>query len=148
MPSLAKTSRAPAGERLVKAYLPGSHVLVLLPTTPDLAIEILMRARRANALFIGDPSGDTFIPSVWMPRVQRQIEQLRPGTRILTSEDALRIVAQLRGHPAAYALAHSIAGGATQLQWALHQIDQRFSLRPIARGPSGYVVAELVARRR
>jgi hypothetical protein len=132
--------------RLVEAYLPGTRVLVLLPTALDLAIEILMRAHRASALFIGDPSGDAFIPQVWMPKVQDQIDRLRPGTRILTSEDALRIVAALRPHTAADAFAHPVAGGATQLQWALHQIDRRFELRPIARGPHGFVVVELTTR--
>ena len=61
--------RAPAGVRLLDRYLPGKRVLILLPTVPDLGVEILMRSRRVNSMFIGDPVDDSLVFSAWMPRL-------------------------------------------------------------------------------
>lgn len=138
--------RAPGVERLINRYMAQRRVLVLLPTAPDLPIEAMMRDRRANALFLGDPSEDVFIPSVWMPVITRQIESLRSGRRVLLDRTAMQVIARLRGEPPGYPLAHPVAGGNPELEWILHQIDLRFALKPIAR-EGAFVVAELAARR-
>jgi hypothetical protein len=138
--------RAPEGEWLLKRYVPGKRVVIVLPDSPDLAIEILIRARRANALFIGDPIEDSFVPSVWMPRVARQIAELAPGRHVLVDAAALRIATALRGRGDGYPFEHPVGRGNPQLEWVLHRIDERFRLRPIAEDSQGFVVAELVPR--
>ncbi|MEA2213995.1 MAG: hypothetical protein QOF83_3943 [Solirubrobacteraceae bacterium] len=139
--------RAPEGQRLVDRFLPGRHVLILLPSSPDLGIEIAMRARRFNALFIGDPSQDVFVSSVWLPRIRAEIAHLRPGARALVDETALRDVRRLRDRPADYVLRHARAGSSAQLQWILDGLDRRFALRPIRRAARGLVVVQLDRRR-
>jgi hypothetical protein len=138
--------RAPAGERLVKRYLPGRQVVVLLPTSWDLAIEILMRSGRSSKLFIGDPSAEVFIPSVWVPKVRQDIAKLRAGERLLTDTSGLLVAAELRGRPANYALDHDIPKVSPQIAWILHGIDTRFRLQPIHRDARGFVVVELRSR--
>jgi hypothetical protein len=139
--------RAPAGQRLLARYMPGRRALVVLPGEDDLAIEILMRSRRTNSLFIGDPNMDGFVPSVWIPKITRQIAQLRPGDRILTDHTASTVIAILRAHPEIDPLTQFVAPGAPQLNWILREIDKRFVMRPLATDPSGLVVAELESRR-
>jgi hypothetical protein len=138
--------RAPEGERLLKRYMPGKRVLIVLPTVPDLGTEILMRSRKANAMFLGDPKADTLVPAVWLPRVRRSLAQLRPGTRLLTNGRALDVLATLRANPSIDPLKHNVASGVGELEWILLQIDRRFALRPVYRDPDGLIVAELSVR--
>jgi hypothetical protein len=139
--------RAPEGQRLLARYMPGSRAIVLLPTLPDLGVEILIRSRRANEFFVGDPKADAFVPaSEWRGTIARQIQALRPGERLLTDTTGLRIAVELRGRPAGYPLAHPLDGGNTQLEWILRQLEARFALRPIDRGSDGFVVAALATR--
>ncbi len=49
-----------------------ARAIVVLPTAPDLGVEILMRARRANPLFIGDPVDDSLVPSRVDARARRR----------------------------------------------------------------------------
>jgi hypothetical protein len=139
--------RAPAGQRLLARYMPGKRALVVLPGEDDLAIEILMRSKRTDSLFIGDPNMDGFVPSVWVPKVRQEIAQLRPGDRILTDRTAPTVLAILRAHPEIDPLKQFVAPGAPQLNWILREIDKRFVMRPIATDPSGLVVAQLEPRR-
>ncbi len=139
--------RAPALQVLMNRYTPYRRVLVLLPTDTDLAIEAMMRDRRASPLFLGDPSEDDFIPSVWRPIIARQIAGLRPGLRVILDRTAMLVLKRLRGRPAGFALAHPVAGGNAEIEWILRRIDSRFSLRPIFQDRQGFVVAELGARR-
>jgi hypothetical protein len=139
--------RAPEGERLLDRFSRGASTLVLLPDWPDLATEILIRSHRRNALFIGDPKADAFIDSrAWTGKLGEQIEHLPVGTRILTDASGLSVVARLRGRPDAYAIVHPLDQLNPQLEWILHRLDERFTLVPVARSGSGYVVAELRAR--
>jgi len=138
--------RAPEGQRLVARYLPGRRPLVLLPEAQDLQIELLMRSGLANRLFIGFGNMDSFVPHSWMPRLTQQIDQLRPGERVLIDRTALMIMATLRAHPSIDPIAHPIGTGTSQAEWILGRIAQRFRVRPIYEDQQGFVVAELVPR--
>ncbi len=142
----AADPRAPVGEQLVKQYIPGRRALVVLPETPDLATEILIRSGRANSLSIGDPKADGFVPSVWTNELTGEIARLRPGTRLLMSRTAQHVVAVLHADPSIDPLTHTIDGAIPQEEWILSQLDRRFVLRPIAQDREGFVVAELVRR--
>lgn len=138
--------RAPAGVRLLARYMPHQrHVLVVLPTTSDLGLEILMRSRRANALPVGDPKADSLVPSVWQPVMRDAVPTLASGQRVLLDREALRTMLALR-NPAIDPATTRLDGGQPELQWVLHQIDRRFVLRVIATDPTGLIVAELAPR--
>jgi hypothetical protein len=123
-------------------------VLILLPTVPDLGTEILIRSRKANSMFIGDPKADSLVPSVWTGKLGRQVGALRMGDRLLLDRTALAIAARLRADPAIDPLTHPIAGGWQEEEWLLRAITRRFELRPVYRDPDGLIVAELSARGR
>jgi hypothetical protein len=113
---------------------------------PDLAIEALMRSHRATSLYLGDPAEDIWVRSVWMPRVSREIDSLRPGSRVLLDGDALRVAGLLRALPANYALVHPVLKGNPEIEWIIHRLDRRFRLVPVHRGPYDLVVVKLVPR--
>jgi hypothetical protein len=142
----AVDKRAPEGERLLARFMPQHKVLIVLPTTPDLGTEILMRSRRANSLFIGDPKADGLVPSVWKTRLSREVAELPSSQRLLTSQAALDLLPRLRLTSTARLTEHPVGGGATEVEWLLRTIDQRFRITPIYRDPNGLVVAELVSR--
>ncbi len=138
--------RATAGQRLLERYMPGRRVPIVLSGEDDLAIEILMRSKRTNSLFIGDPNMDGFVPSVWIPKVRQEIAQMRPGDRILVDRTAPKVIAFQHAHPGIDPVNQFDAPGAPQLNWILREIDRRFRLRPIVQDPSGLVVAQLESR--
>ncbi|MFL5822922.1 MAG: hypothetical protein ACJ764_05710 [Solirubrobacteraceae bacterium] len=138
--------RAPAVVRVLDRDMPQKRVLVLLPAAPDLAMEALMRSRRGFSLFLGDPAEDIWIPSIWMPRINREVEALRPGTRVLMDRTALQVTARLRAFPADYSLIHPLARGNPEIEWILHRLDRTFRFVPIDHGPDGLVVVRLMPR--
>jgi hypothetical protein len=141
--------RAPEGVRLLARYVPGNKAIVLLPTSADLSLEILMRSKRTNRLFIGYGNMDSFVPSVWKPKISAQLNALAPGDRVLVDRTALSLIAFLRSHPAADPLdpfTNPLAGGTPQTEWVLRELDKRFALVPIARDAQGFVVARLARR--
>lgn len=139
--------RAPDGERLLRRYMPGQRrSLVLLPASPDLATEILMRTGRANTLPLGDPKADSFVPSVWTPILRRSITRLAAGDRLLLDDTARRAFSALVAHPHTDPLVHPLFGGNPLDEWILQRIGTRFRLRPIVRDRTGYTVAEIVTR--
>jgi hypothetical protein len=138
--------RAPGGVRLLDRYIPGRRALIVLPTVPDLAVEILMRSGRASSMFIGDPVDDSLVRSVWRPKLTAEVAQLRAGQRLLTDRSALSVLAVLRAHPSIDPASHPIDGGDQEDEWLLRQIGRRFEIRPIDRDPDGLIVAELVSR--
>ena len=90
--------RSLGGVALLDRYVPGRRALVLLPDLPDLGTEILMRGRRSNALFMGDPKADGFIdPTEWTGKLSAELQTLRPGARLLTDPAGLLIARALRG---------------------------------------------------
>jgi hypothetical protein len=138
--------RAPEGVRLLNRYAPGRKALIVLPLAPDLGVEILMRGARTNSMFIADPVDDSLVPSLWMAKLTAQVQQLRPGQRLLIDRDALTVLAGLRARPGVQPEKHPIDGGNQQLEWLLREIDRRFRLQPIYRDPDGLIVAELAPR--
>jgi hypothetical protein len=138
--------RAPEGVRLVRRYLKGRTVLVVLPKNEDLSTEILMRAGRAERLFVGFGDMETFVPSVWQPVISQQLAQLRAGDRLLTDDSAAPIIRYFSGHRSISPITHPIDGGADQEEWILTQIAKRFTMRPLAQAADGLIVAQLVAR--
>jgi len=127
---------------------------VLLPTAQDLGIELLMRSGKANALFIGDPIMDDFIPGVWVPRIRRQVMALRAGQRILTQRSALGLLAILRRLPPFDPWQHETGSAiptavynAPELVWTLQQIDFHFVTRVLYSNSDGLIVLTIVRRR-
>lgn len=138
--------RAVEAVRLLDRYVPGRTALVLLPTDPDLGVEILMRARRTSPLFIADPVDDSLVPSLWLSRVPAQVAALAAGRRLLINVGTERVLADLRAHPAADPAFHHLADGNGELEWVLRALDRRFRILPIHRGSGGLMVAQLAAR--
>jgi hypothetical protein len=138
--------RAPEGAALLARFLPGSQAVVLLPRNADLAVEILMRARRTSGLFIGYANMDSFVPSVWKPKIGPEIDRLRAGQRVLIDRTALAMIAYLRTHPSIDVIKNPLDGGASQTEWILQRIDQRFRLAPVYADRDGLVVARLERR--
>jgi hypothetical protein len=141
--------RAPAGQRLLGRYMPGERrSLVLLPLAPDLSTEVLMRSGRANALPLGDPKADGFVPTVWMPIIRPGIARLRPGRRVLLDRTGAALFATLARQPGRDVFAEPLLSGNPLDEWILQQIGRRFSLRLVAHDRSGLVVAQLARRAR
>jgi len=130
----------------VDRFFKGRRALILLPTATDLAIEVLMRSGRASPLFIGDPSQDAYVPSVWIPKLSTQIAGLRPAEPVIVDRDTLSVIRELRGHGANYPLEHPVGGGNSEIEWILHQIDMRFRVLPIFDDRQGLLVARLAPR--
>ncbi len=138
--------RAPVGQRLLDRYIPGRRALILLPTVPDLGTEILIRSRRSNSMFIGDPKADSLVPSVWMEKLKRSVAELRGGDRLLINDQTLTVAAALRADPSIDVVNHPIANGTGQTEWLVREIGRRFRLAPIYRDPDGLIIAELAPR--
>lgn len=137
--------RTPTGIALLDRYAPARRALILFPTVPDLGTEILIRSHRANLLPIGDPKADGLVPTVWLPRVSAALGRLRSGQRLLTDEQAFRVIADLR-RPGVDLLRAPVDGGGVEVEWILRYLDRRFEIRPVARGRDGLLVARLIAR--
>jgi hypothetical protein len=138
--------RAPVGVRLIDRYVPGRRALIILPTVPDLAVEILMRSGRTSPMFIGDPIDDGFVPSVWLPKLRPEVAALRPGTRLLINGDTLRVLTDLRAHPGVDPTRTPLDFGDQEDEWLLLAIDRRFRIEPIARARDGLMIAQLTPR--
>jgi len=119
---------------------------MLFVTTPDLAIEALMRTGRTSPLFLGDPSEDIWIPSISEPRIRRQLARLHPGRRLILDEVSLRLMTRLRRRSPDYPLEHQVIGQNAEVEWILHQLDLRFGVEPLYRAGQGLVVAQLARR--
>lgn len=138
--------RAPEGVRLLDRYIPGRRALILLPTVPDLSVEILMRSQRTSSMFIADPIDDGFVPSVWLPKLRAQVSRLRAGQRLLLDTDSLRVLRDLRAHPDVDPTRNPLDEGDQEDEWLLRAIDRRFLIRPLFRDSDGLIVARLASR--
>jgi hypothetical protein len=139
--------RAPEGERLLTRYMPEERrSMILLPGSPDLAVELLMRSGRTNRLPVGDSVEEGFVASARVPPLRRAIAGLRPGDRLLTDRQGLNTFARLRANPGIDPLARP-AHEYRLDPWILKQIGQRFGLRTVHRGGEGFIVTELVRDR-
>jgi hypothetical protein len=138
--------RAPAAERLLARYMP-SQKRVLIVVSPDLGTEILLRAKRANALPVGDPIEESFVTDQRLPLISRAIATLEPGRRMLMDANTWAMLEQIRAHPAADPLKEFYGSLRTSLQgWILQQLDRRFRIEPIHRDSVGFIVARLAPR--
>jgi hypothetical protein len=138
--------RAPDGVRLLRRYMPGRRALILLPTVPDLSVEILMRSHRTSSMFMADPIDDGFVPSVWLPKLRAQVARLQPRQRVLLNTDSLRVLRDLRAHPNVDPSRNPLDYGDQEDEWLLRAIDRRFVIRPLFRDPDGLIVASLARR--
>ena len=84
---------------------------------------------------------DSFVPSVWKPKIAQQIRALRPGRRVLIDRTALDVIATLLAHPSIDPIAHPVGVGTAQEEWILRELDRRFRLQPIISDQQGFVVA-------
>ena len=73
---------APAGERLLRQRMPGEERSIVL-TSADLSVEILMRAGRGNAVPLGDPWEDSFVPGHHIAPLEEFVEGLHGGELML-----------------------------------------------------------------
>ncbi len=138
--------RAPEGERLLARYMPARRRVLVL-TSPDLGIEILIRSGRANELPLGDPIEESFVASSRLPVLRDAIARLRPGERMLTDRAIWSTLATMRAHPAADPLQEFATTLQAPLQaWVLRELDRRFQLVPIRSDPDGLMVVELHRR--
>jgi hypothetical protein len=137
---------APEGERLLDLYMPGERRVTIV-TSPDLALEILLRSGRSNQLAFSDPLEDSFVPSRSLPANARAVAELRPGNRLLLQEPGLKAFDVLKTQPSRDVLHNPVGNVALipEQEWVLQRIGERFDLRVIHR-EQGFVVAELVNR--
>jgi len=127
--------------------MPGQrHVLILLPKSPELAVEILMRSERANRLPVGNPVEESFVPSVWTPPLRRAIARLQPGQRILINADTLKTLTSLRSARLRSARQPADRQRPARGLDPSSRSPGRFDLRPVGQGDAGFIVAELVRR--
>lgn len=149
-PPLAPQS--PVGVRLLERYMPNERRSLVL-TSADLGIEVLVRAGRANVLFLADPWEDSLVPEQHVGSVTDSIAALEAGQRMLVDEGGLEVFAELRRDSGRDPIEDPVGsvgivpiGLANLQQLALQEIGRRFSLRPIAE-KAGLSVVELVPRR-
>ena len=136
----------PGGERLVAARMPATRQIPVLVSSA-LTTELLMRTGRANALPLSDPREDDFVPAERRPGLFAAVDALRPGQRLVTDLPALASLAAARTNRATPTVEANGAMSKLQLE-ALLRIDRRFTLRPVGRPDSGFVVVRLVPRER
>jgi hypothetical protein len=120
--------QAPDAVSLLRVFDPGgSRSLVLLE--PELTTEVLLRAKRGNALPIATPPQDIVLPAA-VRHVLAAVPRLRPGTVMLADQ---RYLAAAPGSDPSPSL--------TEL--AVWQVRRFFTLRTLAESRGGLVVAEL-----
>lgn len=124
--------RTAEAETLLARYMPG-HGPVLVLTEPDLAVETLVRTRRANGFGTGDLLEDDLMRNSVLPRVKRTIDRLRPGALMLTQlQPDARV--QLLQQP-------------TPLQRGIMtSLRRRFDLQVVETSPSRLSIVRLVRR--
>jgi hypothetical protein len=140
--------RAGAAEMLLERYWPGQdEALVLLQS--DLAVEALMRSERVNQLPVSAYLADTLVSEESWERVRPSVDEIEPGTLMLTEPFYLE----------AGATRDYVNPGSPPLeleQLVIDRIRERFRLRPVATEQVGFdpgmgddelVVVRLVPRR-
>jgi hypothetical protein len=121
-------------------------------TSADLSVEILMRAGRGNAVPLGDPWEDSFVPEAHLAPLGRFVDGLVAGDRVLLDEPGRTAFEGYRREPSRDPLGAAGVGTlvpsklASLQEWVLREIGQRFDLRTLARTDDGLEVVELVPR--
>jgi hypothetical protein len=154
---------SPQAEALLHRYMPGERRVPVL-IRPGLLTEVLMRSGRANLIPIAEPWEDGFVAHTRVDSIDAAIADMRPGQRVLLDAGMLRALDAIRRDPgldpfrltvAAASPAPGSPSGKSEpgsptapIQvYALKELNRRFALRIVARGPGGFVVAELAGRR-
>jgi hypothetical protein len=137
---------APTGVAALDRTMPGEREALVM-TSPDLGVEILLRAGRVDRLHLGDPWETSFAPREELPSLAQRVASLRPGDRMLMDAVATRTLAQLRREPGRDVLADPLPALRPLQEWALRRIDERFALRDVEPPRDGFSVVELAARR-
>ena len=139
--------RAPDGEALLNRYMPGQDRVPIIVQS-DLETEILIRSGRANGLGFSYPTEDSFVASQNLPHIERAVDGLRPGDRLLMQTAGLKALAAFRAQPSRDPLVNplTLKKLAPLQQWALRRIGQRFAVRVIHRDDQGFVVVTLTPR--
>jgi hypothetical protein len=137
------TGGALSGQQLIDQYWPGRDKVAVL-TLPDLDVEILDRAQRANQLEITDAKENSWVPGPLAPRIEAATARLGPGDRLLMDSTALTVFATLKAHPEAdrRTLENSTGLKIVQID-ALATLAESFSLKTVDRGEDGIYVIEL-----
>jgi hypothetical protein len=153
---------SPQAEALLEKNMPGQRRVPVL-IKPGLQTEVLMRSERVNAIPIGEPWEDGFVAHTRLPGIREAIDGMRPGRRILLDQGTLQALATVRKDPGldpfdfrtpAASPAPGSPSGKTSAGsstapiqvYALKEINRRFAIRVVDRGPGGFVVAELERR--
>lgn len=134
---------ADTGQMLVDRYIPGDGPVAVV-AVPDLDVNILVRAGRANALGITDAKEASWVPGPHVDEVSDRVAGLEPGQRMLLDAPALaawRLVQAGRADDRE--IANTTGIGLIQIL-ALRQIAERFRLETVARDPGGLRVVRLV----
>jgi hypothetical protein len=140
------TPAASEGERMLKRFLPGERLSLVL-AQPNVANETLMRSGRANRLPIADAWEDSFVPDESVPPIRDAVGSLRSGRRLLLDSGMVFALAALRTNPRLDPLQPAVPGSpAAPVQvFALSELRRRFRLEPVHRG-GGWVVMRLARR--
>ena len=154
---------SPQGEALLARDMPGQRrVPVLL--RPGLDTEVLTRSGRVNLIPIADPWEDGFVARERTGDIRAAIARMEPGQRLLLDEGTLQALSAIHRRPELDPLRELLpveprGTGSRPRQsqpgsptapiqvYALKEIDRRFTVRIVERGPGGFVVAALAARR-
>ena len=122
--------RAGAAEKLIAREWPGEdEALVLLQS--DLAVEVLMRTGRVNQLPVSAYLADTLVPEESWERVRPAVDEIPPGTLMLTEPFYLE-----PGATRDYVNPDSPPLELEQL--IIDRVRERFRLRPVATEDVGF----------
>ena len=120
----------PPSERLLRRHFPG-HGPVLVVAEEDTTTAILTEAGRVNALPVSHWIQDGIAPDRSWPRLQRAIEDLRPGALMLTERSVLE-----PRYPAAL------------LELTVTELRRRFRFQVVDGDPQGVFVIRLAPKDR
>jgi hypothetical protein len=140
---------APEAEQLLLEHMPGEERSIVL-TSADLSVEVLMRAERGNAVPLGDPWEDSFVPDHHLAPLGAFVDTLEVGDRVLLDAPARQAFDAYRVDPSLDPLRENgseaiVPANLAGLQeWVLREIGTRFDLRTVVRTEDGLEVVELV----
>jgi len=137
---------ADEAERLLETEMPGEDRSAVI-TESDLSVEALARAGRANSLGFSDPKENSWVPEPNEPIIQKAIDGLEPGDRMLIDQGALDFLADTKRDPAANInLAGAKYGLAPLQSEALLQISDLYRFKTVTEGAYGLRVVRLEPR--
>lgn len=128
------TPGADEAERLLETEMPGQDRSAVI-VEPDLAVESLARADRANSLGFTDPKENGWVPEPNEPIIDAAVDDLEPGDLMLIDERARGFLAAMENDRDGDMEAALDSSGLANLQGeALLDITDRFRLVTVAKG--------------